>query len=358
MCSSLSLNDLIRFLLPQAGRCGHAAAVTLVQAMRLAFTTVLTDLARKTGRNGRAKITRTWLARWLARDHWDPETIYQGLNRHARRLLERRAEIPLLVDFTDLGRRWRVLQVSLPWEGRALPLYRSVVSWRAPETAQPKQVQTALAWLKQHLPGRWERYVIVMDRGFPSHRLIRVLQQAGFRFVVRAPGEWKMTHPEYTGRFKEAVARPGLVGARARGFRDAVLGQRGKGAGAWSRANVVLYHGEGCQEPWYLLTTERTGARAVAIYRERMKIEGEFRDVKGPLGLDRLARWQDREAVARLLAMVAIYEWRLAYLWLSHRLWEWRAVFQVHGKLSWITITRLWIQHQLLPLVQPALACL
>jgi hypothetical protein len=158
MGSSLSLNDRIRFLLPQAGRCGHEAAVTLVQAMLLTFTTVLTDLARKTGRNCRTQITRTWLARWLARDRWDPEA--------------------------------------------------------------------------------------------------------------------------------------------------------------------------------------------------------EFRDIKGPLGLDRLAGWEGREAVARLLAMVAIYEWRLAYLWLSHRLWEWRRFFQVKGELSWITITRLWIQHQLLPLIQPALACL
>jgi hypothetical protein len=358
MCSSRNLDDWLALLLPQAGRCAQEAAATLLRAMLATFTTVLADLARQVNRNPDARVTRHWLARWLARDHWDPETIYRGLNRHARRLLEHRREVPLLIDFTDLGTKWRVLQVSIPWEGRALPLYRSVVSYTAPEIAQPLQVRAALLWLKEQLPGRWDRYVIVMDRGFPSHPLIRLLQQMPLRFVVRANGEWKLTHPQYTGRLKEAGEVPGLLGPVARCFEGAVLGRRGKGAAAWSQANVVLYQGEGSQEPWYLLTTERSGAEAVSIYRERMKIECEFRDLKGPLGLDRLARWHGREAVACLLAMVALYEWRLAYLWLQHRIWEWRRVFQVHGKLSWITTTRLWIQRQLRPLTEIALACL
>src|SRR5215210_614288 len=203
MCSSLSLHDLIRFLLPAGSRCAQEDDVTLLQAMLLCFSTVLTDLARQSGRHCKTKVTRTWFSRWLVRDTWDPETIYQGLNRYARRLLERRAEVPLLIDFTDLGREWRVLQVSLPWEGRALPLYRSVVRYRATDIAQPKKVQAALYWLKEHLPGRGERYVVVMDRGFTSHRLIRLLQQAGFRFVIRAQGPWKLTHAEYTGPVKE-----------------------------------------------------------------------------------------------------------------------------------------------------------
>jgi hypothetical protein len=358
MGSSRNLDEWIPLLLPAAGRCAQAAAVTLLRAMLASFTCVLADLARQTGRASNAKITRHWLARWLARPNWDPETLYAHLNRQARRLLENEKEVLLLIDFTDLGREWRVLQVSLPWQGRALPLYRSTVSYTAPEIAQPLQVQAALLWLQEHLPGRLARYGVVMDRGFPSHLLVRLLGALPFRFVVRANGEWKLTHPEYRGPLKEVREQPGLLGPVPRCLVGAVLGCRGKGRAYWSQANVVLYHGEGAQEPWYLLTGERSGAKAVRIYRERMKIECEFRDLKGPLGLDRLSRWQGREAVARLLAIVAIYEWRLASLWLHHRLWEWRSFFQVKGKLSWITITRLWIQRQLRPLTEIALACL
>jgi hypothetical protein len=357
MCPARNLDEWLRDLLPSAGLCAQSAAAQLLRAMLASFTTVLAQLARAVDADTPAKITRNRLARWLSRPHWNPETIYAGLNRHAKRLLARQKQIPLLIDFTDLGRRWRVLQVSVPFAGRAIPLYRSVVSLTAPEIAQPKQVQAALEWLHAHLPGERGRYVVVMDRGFPSHLLIRRLWSLPFRFVIRATGEWKMTHPQYTGRFKEAGEQR-LLGPVPRCYLGAVLGCRGKGQAYWSRANVVFYHGQGREEPWYLLTSERSGAGAVAIYQARMKIECEFRDVKGPLGLDELARWHSRERVSRLLALVAIYEWRLVELWQRHRLWEQRSFFQVKGKLSWITTTRLWIQRQLQPSINEALACL
>jgi Transposase DDE domain len=334
-------------LLPDASRCAQQAAATLLRALLGSFTAILAQGARACDRDSAAPSRRQWLARWLARPQWEPETIYAQLNRQACRLLARRKGIPLLVDFTDLGTAWRVLQVSFPWQGRAIPLYRSVVRHTAPEVGQPQQVPAACAWLRRHLPRPLDRYVRVMDRGFPSPLLVRHLTQERWRFVLRISGEWKMTHGVYTGRLKSAPKQPGLVGATPRCCLDAVLGCRGKGRAYWSRANVVLYHADGAKEAWYLLTTERSGAGAVAIYAERGGIECEFRDLKGAWGLDRLARWQERARVARFLAWVAIYEWRLVFLWLKHRLWEGAGYFQVAGKLSWIQITRLWIQHQL-----------
>jgi hypothetical protein len=347
MRSTPNLEEWLASLLPDAGLSAQQAAATLLRALLATYTTVLSQVARHCDRDPAAKITRQWLSRWLARPHWHPETLYAHLNRHARRLLTAGNELPLLVDFTDLGQKWRVLQVSLPWQGRAIPLYRSVVSRTAPEVAQPLQVRIACAWLQEQLPGPLARYVVVMDRGFPSHLLVRQLTESGFGFVLRANGEWKLTHPRYTGRLKSAPKQPGLVGPEPRCLLEVVLGCRGKGRAYWSRANVVLYHGEGAREPWYLLTSERSGWRAVRLYRERVKIECEFRDLKGALGWDRLARWHDPERVARFLALVAVYEWRLVQLWLKHRLVRWTGEFQVHGALSWIQITRLWIQRRL-----------
>src|SRR5205823_1178964 len=149
----------------------------------------------------------------------------------------------------------------------------------------------------------------------------------GWRFVLRVTRRWKVSHPAYTGELAEAPPVAGLVGPRPRRLAGAVFGRRGKGADEWSEADLILYHGAGREEPWYLVTTETQAARAVAIYRERMKIECEFRDVKGPFGLDVLARWEQRERVARFLALVAVYEWRLAYLWLRHQLRRLRASF-------------------------------
>jgi hypothetical protein len=126
-----------------------------------------------------------------------------------------------------------------------------------------------------------------------------------------------------------------------------VLGtNRGKGREDWSRANVVMFHGIGYQEPWIVVTSEIRAGKVIALYRQRMQIECEFRDLKGPLGLDELAQWQDRGRVARFLAMVAVYEWRLAWLWWVHRLTHAAGRYTVQGKLSWMRLTREWLARQ------------
>jgi hypothetical protein len=109
---------------------------------------------------------------------------------------------------------------------------------------------------------------------------------------------------------------------------------------------VVLYQGEGRAEPWYLITSEGEARAAVRIYRERWRIEGEFRDLKGPLGIDRLAGWEDEERVARFLAWVAVYEWRLAVLWRQEGLSALPRFFIKYGRLGWLRITQEWLRHQ------------
>jgi hypothetical protein len=358
MRSPGNLNEWTRQLLPAASVCGQHAAAALLRALLVGFTTHLAQLARQLDRDATAKSGRQFLARWLDRPDWEPEQIYAHLNRVTRRVLARSGDVLLLVDFTDLGTQWKVLQVSIPWQGRALPVYRTVARYQGPDVGQPEQIRAACTWLQEHLPGPAERYVLVLDRGFPSHLRIREWIETEWRFVVRVTGEWKVTHPEYTGQLKELPAGPGGVGPVPRCFREAVLGTRGKGRAYWSQAHVVVYQADGAKEPWLLVTSEREGARAVAIYRERMRIECEFRDLKGPWGLDQLAAWQDGNRGARFLALVAVYEWRLAHLWLCHRLQQWGARLVVKGRLSWIRITREWIQHRLRRKAKAALASL
>jgi hypothetical protein len=355
-----NLLDFIGHLLPSAGRCGQHAAAELVRCMLGGYTTQLAQIARQAvpeeeeEKDSAVKVRYQYFARWLNHPKWDPDTLYAGLNRKARRWLAHRRHVPLLMDITDLGETWSVLQVSFPFEQRALPLYRAVVHHTDPEIHRRELVQGALALLREHLPGELSRYVLVADRGFPGHWLVRALRRAGWRFVLRVLCSWRVTHPEFTGQLVAAPTVKGLVGARPRHLAGAVLGRRGKGADEWSEADLVLYHGEGRKEPWYLVTSESDAARVVAIYRQRMKIECEFRDVKGPFGLDALERWERRERVARFLAMVAAYEWRLAVLWVRHRIGRYRKSLTKYGKLSWIRLTREWIQRRIRSAAQPA----
>lgn len=289
--------------------------------------------------------------------------VYAALPELLRQPWKGRGALPLLVDFTHLGgggAGWSVLQVSVPWQRRALPIYRVVQPRSHPDTPQLQLVLQLCDWLATTLPGRRSRYVLVMDRGFPGHELINELRARGWRFVIRVHGDWTMRHPRFTGRLRDAH-HAGRVSAQPAWFGAARLGWRDTGPHAHahsSTAHVVWYQGLGFKEPWFLVTSEKRAGRAVAIYRQRMQIEAEFRDLKGPWGLDGLAAWQDREEVARFLAWVAVYEWRLAYLWWVHGLAALAYRFEVYGKLSWIRLTREWLAHRLRLPKEKAFACL
>src|SRR5687767_3513313 len=97
------LDRWLQQLLPTTSCCARQAAATLVRALLGGFSGSLADLARQSDRASAAKTRRQWLARWLSRPHWEPEALYAHLTRQARRLLDRRGDRVLLVDFTDLG---------------------------------------------------------------------------------------------------------------------------------------------------------------------------------------------------------------------------------------------------------------
>lgn len=334
---------------PGSHTCAQQAAGQLLRALMLGFTTHLSQLARQFDRAGavdRAKSGRQQLTRWLDRPHWEPEQLYGRLNRLTRRVLQslrRQGVVPLLIDATTLADGWLVLQVSIPWQGRALPLYRAVTQYQEPEETLPELVGRTLVWLRRNLPGPRSQYVVVMDRGFPSHPLITRLQQEGWRFVVRVKGNWKLTHPDYIGLVRALPAA--WVGPTPHLWEHGVLGQPGR-HGRYSQAYLVSYHGLGNDEPWFLLTNQADARWAVGVYRQRMRIEGEFRDLKGPLGLDHLATWTDRDRVARFLAWMAVYEWRLAYLWWFQQLHQYAERIRVKGELSWIRTVREWLLDQ------------
>lgn len=345
MRSGESLRHWVAKVLPGESEFAQEAGWQLLRALLQDFTVSLCGLARQLERGGVATSGRQYLFRWLSRPRWEPLELYRHLPQCWPQPLRRAATIPLLIDCTVLGEQWNVLQVSIPWNGRALPLYRAVVNYREPEAGQTQLLWEALAWLRLHLPGPQSRYVIVVDRGFPSHALIRHLQEQRWRYVLRIGGNWRLTHPRLSALLEQAGQALQETGRNGKWFGGGVLGRRGKGRDQWSQTAVALYWRPGNQEVWYLATSERSWQAAARIYRQRMQIEAAFRDVKGPNGIDHLRHWTCRDRVSRLLAWLAIYEWRLASLFVKHALKKWSAErLQIGGALSWITATRTWVK--------------
>lgn len=154
-----SLRDWVREFLPHANSFAHTAAPRLGTALLTEFSASLSGLAQELAGEGTpAASVRQQLRRWLGRPAWNPEPLDAHLGRRLRRLLARqRGAVPLLLDFTPLGDRWSGLQVSFPWQRRALPLYRAVLTRHATEEQQTELVVRVLQWLEQHLPGQQRR---------------------------------------------------------------------------------------------------------------------------------------------------------------------------------------------------------
>jgi len=346
MRSQRTLRQWVQHLLPLASPSARHAAASLLRAWRVGFTVELGQLGRQLDRAASAKSARQYLERWLEHPAWEPTAVYGRLARLTRRSLRRQRRVLLLIDATCLADGWVVLQVSLPFERRALPLLRVVHPYAGPERDQVAALSAARRWLARHLPGPRSRYVLVLDRGFPSTEWVRFWQTSGWRFVARIKGNWKVECPECTGQIRQA---PLPEAPTPMTYRDAVLGWRDpreRGPEWRGSAHVVRFYDPCQKEPWYLVTNLASAWEAVQVYGERMRIEEEFRDLKGPLGLDLLARWTDGARVACLLAWLAVYEWRLAYLWLFENLHEFAEQLRVGGKLSWIRITREWVARQ------------
>ena len=275
MRSLPTLATWIEQLLPDHGPCAQAAARLLVQSLLVRFSVNLSELARQTDRDTKARGIRQFFARWLSREHWEPDRLYACLITYRSPLREQllasarqRRCTALLVDFTHLQNRWSVLQVSVPWQGRALPLYRLVLPRKGDTWDQEGVVRQTCLFLATHLPGPRSRWVLVMDRGFPSHTLINDLQAAGWHFVLRLPRTWKVRHARYHGLLWKAAST--LLDERCPAgeltlLRHAQLGRREKGRCEGSIAHVVVYQGPGHQEPWLLVTSLGRAARAVRI---------------------------------------------------------------------------------------------
>lgn len=353
-----SITTWLFALLPQGTAAAREAARHLLQALLGESSCKLCDLARCLERNECARSNRQYLFRWLNRRAWDPPQIYAALMPLVHALTRPWKCVPVILDYSYLSDAYVLLQCSLPFQGRALPLLRLVRPGMGGTGGLSAMLDEALLWLEKHLPGARERYVLVGDRGFPSHLLLKRLQESGWRYVFRIDTTWRMEHPEFTGILGTALGQQLRPGMRSRWFAAARFGRPDQGKSGWCRSHVVWCWDGAHKEPWLLITSEGDVRTARQIYRKRAGIECEFRDIKEGrktepgvnkrakvgTGVSWLMKWGSADRVARLLVWVAVREWRLACIWGVRQLSQWRSAVEIGGRLSWFSITRAWLR--------------
>lgn len=304
-----------------AALCPGVRATRRRNWLRLALGIVLAGscaVGRAAGElPGEAASGERRLRRWLANATVDPAACWGPV---LGGLLARWAgrEVTLVFDPTPYRERFTLLVVSVVWGERALP-----AAWAA--VPQQAEWDERMAPVLGRLLGRVAAALpagprpagpvtVLLDRGLVGAELVDAVLAQGWHPVLRlrtGPGEAaRLRRP---GRAEEdlaahvrAVAAPGRCWVG-----EAALF---KGAG-WRAGWLTVWWGPGQQEPLALFSTRPGGMARVAEYRQRVRVEATYQDLKSRgLGLEdgRIRTAPPLERLLLALVLGCWLLWRLA----------------------------------------------
>jgi hypothetical protein len=206
----------------------------------------------------------------------------------------------ILVDWSDLNEREKLflLRASTPVGGRSLTLYEEVHDISTKEKRSTHK--QFLATLSEMLPEGCQP-IIVTDAGFKTPWFQQV-EELGWDWVGRVRGATyvrffdKKTWESCKSFYELAAGKPKSLGrgllAKSKSHECSLVVYKGKRKGRIKknldgrrcRAIRSKKHAQREKEPWFLATSLKGGSqlasRTVKIYKTRMQIEEEFRDLK------------------------------------------------------------------------------
>jgi Transposase DDE domain len=240
------------------------------------------------------------LRRILAESRWDGATIFEAFARSSVRHLPA-GQCVLVLDDTQQTDRCTLSTLALAYGGRALPL--AWCRWSGQlHGAYWTQIDQLFACAQRILPPQ-VRPVLLADRGLASPRLIKLVRQRGWDYVVRVQGDTTLrTAPRgpRLARLDELVQHPGAPNVVTEGW---VFAKHS----TW--AHVAAIWRTGYQEPWLLVSTLDLGLGLAALYAKRMQVEALFRDAKSGAFEWELSRILREDRARRLLLGIMLAIW-------------------------------------------------
>src|SRR6266545_2321235 len=221
-----------------------------------------------------------------------------------RYALGARKEVLLTIDWTDFDadEQATVVIAIVTTHGRATPLWwRTVRQKDLVDGGRTDEEDQALLDLHAVMPPD-VRVRILGDRGFSDQKLIALLREWGWGYVVRTRKNIYVTAAEGTRRKAGEWLR---ADGRAMRLVDAKITEDETPVGSF----IAVQH-KGMKEPWLLLCDEgvESTSEGIAMYGCRFTTEETFRDQQDPrfgLGLDQL-RIGTPEKRDRLLLLAAM----------------------------------------------------
>lgn len=202
----------------------------------------------------------------------------------------------LALDTTLLWDRFCMIHLSVVCCGRAVPLLWRVLEHGSATVAfeEYQPVLRRARWLLRHHPD----VMLLADRGFANHELMKWLRQSRWHYCLRLPCDVLV----HTSR-----RYPRMVGTLYPPLGEARLYEN---VGLWldgeHRCNLVLATVQGAKDSWAVITDEPPTLQTLWQYALRFRVEELFLDSKsGAFELED-SRLRSAAALERLYLVAAV----------------------------------------------------
>lgn len=292
--------------------CAKKTYFALVVAYYQVKSPCISDMARVMKLNMRFENVRQRLWRFARHSQSEKVAVYKQLiteyiHRHIEEFSKR--QMIVIVDWTDYGKFW-ALQMAIPFQGRALPIYAAVVDISNAEDMMTQMELEAIRVLYSSIPDNLREYVVIVgDRGFSKVKLFEEIESLGGKYVIRVKkNECIEVEGSYTklSRIKvdkgQRLTLKEVKFTRVHKYKVDIAIRR-------------LLPGEANEEKddtYYLATNLHQPEAAHGFYPMRMQIEEMFRDFKSfGLHLDQHQIEQEQTMQTMMLVAVLVYQFIL-----------------------------------------------
>jgi hypothetical protein len=260
------------------------------------------------------------LLRFLSRDYPTGSVMHQWCIFVLQKVyLKLRGKVVLLIDETDLFGPYKAIVVAIPFRKRAIPIF-----WKIYTNEEIQHLlylsHNTLVWsfldeLKKVLVsalGKKRETIWIFDRGFADVKLMKRLMKQRISFIIRVKRNVGIKVSGYVGN---------LGNFQGQGYFPNVLYHQQQQI----RINLYCAWDKSHDEPMLLVSNNR-GSLAL-LYRQRMKIEEAFRDLKSLFGFRSLVLKNDSIQRIELLWLLSVMAMGLSFLLYEKSGYRWAKRF-------------------------------
>jgi hypothetical protein len=231
-------------------------------------------------------------------------------------------KIAINVDFTSSTDDFSILSASIPFQGRAIPLYFSMRNYPNKKNSHnQKKMEEAFIKELSHLLSNKYSYVIVADRGFGNGRFASLCESNGFSYILRTKDNLRILEDRFSDMKK------------LKDFPTSDFDFPNAAILAWNK-KVRVIKTSNKDSSWHIVTNiDKTNFKEIVDqYGHRFKCEKMFQDHKSSGFNIEKSKIKKYDRFKRLLYLISLTQTLMVFIgdYINDNVDEIKKKFQLH----------------------------